>query len=52
MASEMESSTLFVLGSIRNVRTGSIMNWKEMKDTVQVAVDAVKLLIEEDKKNG
>jgi len=49
MCSEMETSIISVLCSIRGKRGGAIMNWKNMEDTIQIAVDAVKLLIEEDK---
>lgn len=50
MSAEMETSIIYVLASIRGKRAGSIMNWKKMEDTIQVAIDAIKLLIEEDKK--
>lgn len=48
MASEMESSALFVISSIRGVRAGAIMSFKEMQNAIQVACDAVRLLIKED----
>ena len=48
MSSEMESSAIFVISSIRGKRAGSIMSFKDMKDTVQVACDAVRLLIKAD----
>lgn len=45
MCSEMESSILFILGSIRECRAGSIMSYKEMDKTIRVAREAVKKLI-------
>ena len=48
MCSEMESSAIYVISSIRGKRAGSIMAFKEMKDTVQVACNAVRLLIKSD----
>lgn len=50
MCSEMESSVLFVLGTIRGCRAGSIMSFKDMGKTIEVACLAVKKLIELDKK--
>jgi len=49
VCSEMESSVLFVLGSIRKCRSGAIMSFKDMGKTVEVACGAVKKLIEIDK---
>ena len=49
MSSEMESSAIFVISSIRGKRAGSIMSFKDMNSTIQVACDAVKLLIQADK---
>lgn len=48
--SEMESSILFVLGSIRKCRAGSIMSFKDMDKTIETATLAVKKLIEQDRK--
>lgn len=50
VCSEMESAVLFVLSSIRGCRAASIMSFKDMKDTIQVGMDAVRLLIKEDRK--
>ncbi|MCL1929172.1 MAG: nucleoside phosphorylase [Treponema sp.] len=49
MCSEMEAAAIYVISGIRGKRAGSIMAFKEMKDTVQVACDAVRLLIKADK---
>lgn len=46
--SEMECAALFVISTIRQKRASAIMNWGNMEDTIQVACDAVKLLIQED----
>jgi len=48
LCSEMESSALFVISSIRKVRAAAIMNFKNMDDTIRVACDAVRLLARED----
>ena len=51
MASEMETSTLFVVSSIRGTKAGAIMAYGEMNDnTIEVACEAIKLLIEKNKK--
>lgn len=47
--SEMESSVLFVLGTIRKCRAGAIMSYKDMGKTVEAACLAVKKLIDLDK---
>ncbi len=49
MATEMESSTLFVVSSIRGVRAGTILSFSDMQKTVQTAVEAVRILIEKEK---
>ena len=46
--SEMECAALFVISSIRGKRASAIMNWSDMNETIQVACDAVRLLIKED----
>ncbi len=68
LASEMESATLFIVGSVRKVRTGAIMavfanqtrramglddpeNYDSEK-SIQTAVEAMRILIEEDKKKA
>ena len=48
VSSEMEAAAIFVISGIRQKRAGAIMAFKEMKDTVQVACDAVRLLIRAD----
>lgn len=48
VGSEMETAALFVVGSVRNVRTGALMNFKDMNTTIQVACDAIRKLIKQD----
>jgi len=48
MTSEMESAAIFVISSIRNCRAGSIMAFTDMRKTVEVAVEALRILINED----
>lgn len=51
MASEMETAALFIVSSIRGVRAGAIMAYGSMNDhTIELACDAVRILIERDKK--
>ena len=64
ICSEMEAATLFILGSIYRVRTGGIMliaanqesdnpslkAVENLDDLLAVSIEAVKILIEEDKK--
>ena len=50
VASEMEAAAIFIISSIRGKRAGAIINWKNMDDTIQVACDAVRLLIKQDNK--
>lgn len=52
MASEMESAALFVISSIRGKRASSIMSFKDMESTIQIACDAVRELIRQDKLSG
>src|SRR5690554_5385622 len=47
--SEMEAAALFVISSIRGCRASAIMSFKDMKNTIQVACEALKILIAEDK---
>lgn len=50
MASEMETAALFVIASIRGVKAGAIMAYGSMNDhTIELAVDAIRLLIETDR---
>ena len=48
VASEMEAAAIFVISSIRGKRAGAIMNWGKMEDTINVACDAVRLLVQQD----
>lgn len=50
VASEMEAAAIFIISSIRGARSSAIMNWGNMEDTIQVACDAVRLLIKKDAK--
>lgn len=50
VCSEMECAAIFVISSIRGTRASAIMNWKDMKETIQVACDGIRLLIKEDQK--
>lgn len=51
MASEMETAALFVVSSVRGARAGAIMAYGSMNDhTIELACDAVKLLIEKDRR--
>lgn len=50
VASEMETSALFVIASIRKVRAGAIMAYGEMNSqTIEVACDALRTIIAADK---
>ena len=48
MTSEMEAAAIFVISSIRGCRASSIMSFGNMERTVEVARDAIKLLIQRD----
>lgn len=49
MASEMETAALFIVSSIRGAKAGAIMAYGSMNDhTIELACDAIKLLIEEE----
>ena len=48
MTSEMEAAALFVISSIRGCRAASIMSFVDMKKTIEVARDALKILIKQD----
>ena len=50
VCSEMESAAIFVISSIRGCRAGSIMTFSTIENTIQVACDAIRLLIAEDQK--
>ena len=51
VSSEMECAALFVISSIRRCRAGAIMAFTEMTKSVEVACEALKILIAEDEKN-
>ncbi len=48
VCSEMESAALFVVASIRGARAASIMSFKSMEETIQIACDALKIIMEAD----
>ncbi|MBR5340663.1 MAG: nucleoside phosphorylase [Erysipelotrichaceae bacterium] len=51
MASEMETSTLFVVASVRGVKAGAIMAYGSMNDhTIEIACEAIRKLIKKDRK--
>jgi hypothetical protein len=52
MTSEMESATIFVISSIRNCRASSIMAYSDMRRSVEVACEALRILIKEDNNKG
>ena len=53
MALEMETAAIFIVPMIRGVRAGAIMAYGSMNDhTIELACDAIKILIEEDKKKA
>ena len=52
VCSEMECAAIFVLSSIKGARASAIMNWKDMNTTIQIACDAIKILIEKDKESN
>ena len=50
MSSEMESAAIFVISSIRGCRASSIMAYTDMRKTVEVACEALRMLIEQDRR--
>lgn len=53
LASEMEAAALFVVSSIRGVRSGCLLNNRgDMNETIAVAVEAMRMLIEKDRQEG
>lgn len=52
MTSEMESAAIFVISSIRNCRASSIMAYSDMRRSVEVACEALRILIKEDNNKG
>lgn len=53
MASDMESSVLFVIASIKGVRAGSVMSFinKDINNTISVACEAVRSMIRQEREN-
>jgi len=51
MTSEMEAAAIFIISSIRGCRASSVMAYSEMTKSVEVARDAIKILIKKDKGN-
>ena len=49
MSSEMEAAAIFVISSIRGCRASSIMAYTDMRKTVEVACEALRMLIEQDR---
>ncbi len=50
LASEMEAAAIFVVSSIRRARAGCVLNNRgDIKETIKVAVDAIRLLIKRDR---
>lgn len=49
MSSEMESAAIFIISSIRGCRASSIMAYTDMRKTVEVACEALRMLIERDR---
>lgn len=49
MSSEMESAAIFVISSIRGCRASSIMAYTDMRKTVEVACEALRMLIEQER---
>ncbi|MDR1793819.1 MAG: nucleoside phosphorylase [Erysipelotrichaceae bacterium] len=48
VCSEMESAILFILSSIKHCRASAIMSFHAMDKTIQIACDALKILIAKD----
>ncbi len=52
LTSEMEAAAIFVISSIRGCRAASIMSYSDMTKCIEVARDAMRILIAKDKENG
>lgn len=52
VCSEMESSAIFVISSIRGARAASIMSFKNMEETTQIVCDALKIIIAQDQEEA
>lgn len=48
--SEMETAALFIVSQVRGCRAGAVMSFSSMQGTIQIACDALKELIEQDRK--
>jgi Uridine phosphorylase len=48
LASEMEAAALFVISSIRGCRAGAIVSFKDVRDSIRVACDAIRILARKD----
>jgi len=53
MTSEMEAAAIFVISSIRNCRAGAVLSFinTDIKKNIEVARDAIRILIKKDKEN-
>ena len=49
MSSEMEAAAIFIISSIKGCRASSIMSFESIEKTIEVACEAIKLLIKQDK---
>ncbi len=49
LCTDMETAITLIISQIRKCRAGSIMNFGTMDNTINTAVEAIKILIEEDK---
>lgn len=49
MCSEMETAALFIVSSVRSCRAGAVMSFKDMKQTIRIACEALEILIRQDK---
>jgi Phosphorylase superfamily. len=52
MASEMETAALFVISSIRRCRAGAILSFRNIEQTIKVACEALKKIIEADRQEN
>ncbi|MDO4198094.1 MAG: nucleoside phosphorylase [Erysipelotrichaceae bacterium] len=49
LCTDMETAITFIIAQIRKCRAGSIMNFGTMDNTINTAVEAIRILIEKDK---
>ena len=52
LASEMDTAALFVVSSIRGCRAGAVMSFQSMQQTVEVACDALRSIIAQDREQN